>query len=91
MHDAEVVGQGRYVEAGEMEDLEHRRIGEQRLEVRCGPVLAVELHEMGGAVAGRQLHHAQPVALRVKPHASRCLWPRCCRRRGRRAGRSCAA
>ena len=57
----------RHVEAGEVEDLERPRVRQQRLEARRRPVLAVELHEMGGAVAGRELHQAQPVAVRLEP------------------------
>ena len=41
-------------------------IGQQRLEARRRPVLAVELHQMGAAVAGRELHQAQPVAVRLE-------------------------
>src|SRR5262249_24099261 len=40
----------------------------QRLQVRRGSDLAADLHHVGRAVAGRKLHHAQPVAHRLEPH-----------------------
>src|SRR5205085_7320353 len=51
------------VEAAEVEDLEDGGIRQQRLQARRRPVLAVELHEVGGVVAGRELYQAQPVAM----------------------------
>ena len=58
----------REIEAREVEQLQHRRVGEQPPQV--GRVVAAggELHEMGVAVAARELHEAQPVAVRVEPH-----------------------
>ena len=51
-----------------MEDLQHRGIGEQRLEPRRVIGTLGELHEMAHAIAGRELHQAQPVAMRVQSH-----------------------
>ena len=60
--------QRRNVEAAKVEQLQHCRIGQQPLQVRRAGLAAGDLHQMRIAVAVRQLHHAQPVAARVKPH-----------------------
>ena len=71
-HHAEGVGECGQIEPREVKDLRHLRIGQQRLQVRrVGDALAViprDLHHVGAAVAVRQLHHAEPVAMRVQPH-----------------------
>src|ERR1700716_2145415 len=51
-----------------MEDLQAPGIGQQRLDVGGVARARRNLHHVGGAVAGRELHHAQPVAARVEPH-----------------------
>jgi hypothetical protein len=38
------------------------------LQVRRVGVTLGNLHHVGAAVAGRELHHAEPVAVRVQPH-----------------------
>ena len=50
------------VEAGEVEDLGHRLVCQQRLEVGRVVVLAVHLHDMRVPVARAQLHEAELVA-----------------------------
>src|SRR5690606_26634901 len=56
------------IETGIVEDLGHARIGEQLDQVRrLGRILG-DLHHIGAAVAGRKLHHAEPVAMRVEAH-----------------------
>ena len=51
-----------------MKQLQHRGIGQQPLQARRLVIVRRELDQMGVAVAGRQLHQAQPVAMRVEPH-----------------------
>ena len=58
---------GELPKAGEMEDFEHVRIGQQRLEARRVVTRAVELDDMGVAVAGGELDQAKLVAARQKP------------------------
>src|SRR5260221_3267232 len=67
-HHAEVVLQHGDVEAREMKDLQDAGVGQQRLEARRVEGSGRELHEMRDAVAGGELHQAQPVAVRVEPH-----------------------
>ena len=67
-HHAEAVEQHGDVEAGEMENLEDRRVAEQLLEVRRLANSRGNLHYVGATVAGRQLHHAQAVAPQIEPH-----------------------
>ena len=71
-HHAEPLVEHRDIEAREVEDLEFRGIGEQPLEVRRAADLAADLHHVGRAVAGRELHHAEPVAMRARVPWSRC-------------------
>ena len=68
---AQVQGQHAHIEAGEVEDLEDARVRQQGLQARRRPVLAVELDEMGGVVAGRELDQAQPVAAGLEPQRLR--------------------
>jgi hypothetical protein len=49
-----------------MEDLVECGVCQQRLEPRRRPVLAIELHEVGAVVAGGELDHAQPIAMRLE-------------------------
>ena len=67
-HDAERVEDHADVEAREVEDLQDLRIGHQLLEVRRRNVVRRNLHHVGRAVARRELHDAEPVALGVEPH-----------------------
>ena len=48
--------------------LQDRWVGQQPLQVRRVVAAGGELHEMGVAVAARQLRQAEPVAVRVQPH-----------------------
>ena len=72
--DAEILTDHRHIEAREVKELRHRLIAEQRLEVgRVVVDLALRIRrkmdDMGVAVAGRKLDHAQPVT--VRPEAER--------------------
>jgi hypothetical protein len=58
----------RDVEARIVEDLGDRRVGEQLDQVRRFLEVGGNLHHVGTAIAGRQLHHAEPVAARIQPH-----------------------
>jgi hypothetical protein len=55
-----------------VKDFCHFGIAQQRLQIRrIGVTLAIvlgDLHHVGAAVAVRQLHHAEPVAVRMQPH-----------------------
>ena len=51
-----------------MEDLQHVRIGQQPLEVRRVIGRAAEPHDVGVAVARRELHHAQRIAAEAQAH-----------------------
>jgi hypothetical protein len=51
-----------------VEDLRDIRIGEQRLQVRRVGMSLRHLDDVGGAVTVGHLHHAEPVAMRMKPH-----------------------
>ena len=51
--DAEIVPQHGDIEAGEVKNLDHATVGEERLEARTVVAGAVELDQMGVAVAGR--------------------------------------
>ena len=51
-----------------MEDLEDTAVGQQFRQVRRLAGARRDLHHVGGAVAGRQLHHAQPIAVGIEPH-----------------------
>jgi hypothetical protein len=67
-HDAEAVLEHGHVETGIVEDLGHARIGEKPGEIGRGIGIGRNLHDIGAAVARRQLHHAQPVAVRIETH-----------------------
>ena len=55
-------------EAAKMEDLgQPFFVAKQRGEVRRLRLALVDLDHVGRAVAGRQLHHAEPVAMRLQP------------------------
>ena len=66
-HDAERVEEHSDVEAPVMEELGDRRVREQRDQVGRLRLARRDLDHVGGAVAWRDLHHAQPVAMRVEP------------------------
>jgi len=53
-----------------MKDFDDLRIGQQRLQVRRVGVILRDLDDVGGAVAIRHLHHAEPVAMRIEPMVS---------------------
>src|SRR5262249_33653813 len=67
-HDVQTPLQHTEIEAGEMKDLENRPVGEKLGQIRRCARACRDLHHVGGAVARRQLHHAQPIADRIKPH-----------------------
>jgi hypothetical protein len=67
-HHAEPLAEHREIEPREVEDLQLRGIAEQPLQVRGRTDVAPDLHHIGRAVAGRELHHAEPVAMRIEPH-----------------------
>ena len=56
------------IEAGEMEHLLDRGVGQQPDQVGRVVAVAAEAHQMAVAVAGRQLHQAQPVAIGLQAH-----------------------
>ena len=56
-----------HVEAGEVENFHNGRIGQKRFQARRIIGRPVQLHEMGAAVTGRELHQAQAVAVRIEP------------------------
>ena len=67
--DAERVLQHGHVEAGEVEDLQHRLVGQQRREMgRVDGLARRELHQVAVAVAARELYQAEPVAMGVEAH-----------------------
>src|SRR6516164_9821622 len=67
-HDAQTPLQHTEIEAGEMKDLQNRTVGEKFGQIRRGAGACRDLHYVGGTVARRQLHHAQPIADRIEPH-----------------------
>ena len=70
-HDPEIGLHDADVEAGEMVELQPRRIGQQRLQVRRGIIAArAEADEMLVALAVGKLDEAQPVAAGFRPIAS---------------------
>ena len=56
------------VEPAEVEQLQHLRIGQQAFQVGAVVAGAVHAHDMGVAVAGRQLDHAQGIAAEAQAH-----------------------
>src|SRR5579859_5971468 len=66
--DVEMALDHRQIEAGEMEDLGDRSIGQNAAQIGSAVVAIGEMDHMDRAVAGRELHHAQAVTLEPKPH-----------------------
>ena len=60
--------QHRHVEAGEMEDLGDRRIGQEQTEIGRARLALGDADDIDAAVAGRELHEAEPVAAGLQPH-----------------------
>src|SRR6185312_9723933 len=69
--DAEIMPEHGDVEAAEMEDLQDRGIGQQRLEAWRVIGAGGELHEMRYAITGRKLDQAQAVAMGIEAHRFR--------------------
>ena len=69
-HHAEGLGDHAEIEAGEVKDFQKPCVGEQPLEVRRVRRARRDLHDIGRTVAGRQLHHAQPIAGEIEPMVS---------------------
>jgi len=67
-HHAQCVVERGEIEAREVEDLDDGRIAQQFFQVRRVVLAARDLDHVGGAVARRHLHHAQPVAVRIEAH-----------------------
>src|SRR3954465_1926774 len=68
-HHPEIGAHDGEIEAGEMVELEPRRVGQHRLEVGCRVIaLRAEADEMLVAAAVRNLHEAQPRAARKEAH-----------------------
>ena len=67
-HDPKIMVEHGQIEAREMKQLGDVGIGEQPPQPWRVVAAGGELHEMGVAVAARELHQAQPVAMRVEPH-----------------------
>jgi len=76
------------IKATVVEDLGHRRVGQQPLEVGGVVGGAVQAHHVGFAIAVRELHHAQGVAAQAQAHRLRIDRHR--RRAGQRAVRQVA-
>src|SRR5262245_8691095 len=51
-----------------MEQLDDTGVGEHSLEARCRVITGRQLHKMRVPVPRRELHEAQPVAIRIEPH-----------------------
>ena len=66
-HDPEGVVEDGDVEAGVVEDLGERRVGEERRQDRRLGLAGRDLDDVGVAVAARQLDEAKPVAMGVEP------------------------
>ena len=67
--DAERVLQHRDIEAGKVEELQHSLVGQQRGEAgRVDGRAGRELHQVAVAVAARELHQAEPVAMGIEAH-----------------------
>ena len=60
-HDAEGMMQDPHVEAAVMEELHDVRVGEQAFEIGSARLAGVDLHDVGAAVAARNLDDAEPV------------------------------
>ena len=52
-----------------MKDFEQRLVGEQPLQIGGTVAVRQNLHDVGGAVTGRQLHHAQSVTGDIESHS----------------------
>src|SRR5262249_12055721 len=50
-----------------MKDLEDRAVGQELRQVRRRACARRDLDHVGGAVTGRQLHHAEAIAMRLAP------------------------
>src|SRR6185295_11085573 len=65
----------------EVENLQDRCVAKQLLEIGSIRRARRDLHHIGRPIAGRELHHAQPVAARIETHGfgvdgNRALVPR---------------
>lgn len=58
----------RYVEAGKVEDLQHRGVGKQPCEMWCAKGAGGELNKVAYPVTRRNLHETEPIAMRVEAH-----------------------
>ncbi len=67
-HNAKPLLQHGDIEAGVVKNLGLGRIGKQRSEIGCRAIVERDLHDIGAAIAGRELHDAEPVAMRIEPH-----------------------
>ena len=65
-HHAEGPEQHGEVEPGEMEDLRHSRIGQHALEYFGRARARHDLHDIGTAVAARDLDDAEPITMRIE-------------------------
>src|SRR5512132_2882917 len=51
-----------------MKDLEDRPVGEKLAQIGSLVRACRDLNHVGGAIARRDLHHAQPIAVQIKAH-----------------------
>src|SRR6185437_2424895 len=63
---AEIAAEHRHVEARVVEQLGHAGVGQEPVEIGCRVRTGRKLHGVAHAVAGRELHQAQPVAERIE-------------------------
>ena len=69
--DAEPVQEDRDIEPAEMEQFQDCRVGQNCAQVRRVGLAACDLHQMAGAVAGRQLHQAKTIPRGIEAHGLR--------------------
>ena len=70
-HDSQMEFEHGDIKAAEVKKLQYGRIGQQRLQVGAVVAGALETDDMGVAVAGRQLDHAQRIAAQAQAHGLR--------------------
>src|SRR4029077_18193737 len=67
-HDSQTLVQHGEIEAGEMKNFEDRPVGEKLGEIGRLARARRDLDHIGGAIARRELHHAEPIAVHIESH-----------------------
>jgi hypothetical protein len=67
-HDAERVEDHAEIEPREVKDFQNLGVTHELLQIGRGNIAGRNLHDVGRAVAGRQLHDAEPITPRVETH-----------------------